>query len=125
MLGPGDLVLAIDDEPDFRLLVSEMLSDAGYRVATAADGRAALASVANEMPALILLDIRMRGMDGEAFLQQFRRQYGAQTPVVLLSADTDSACAVDLAGRGQVLPKPFDMDDLLAAVGSLLLLSHG
>ncbi len=60
-------VLVVEDDSDLVALMELVLSDAGYRVRTAPEGGAALARVAEEMPGLILLDMRMPGMNGWEF----------------------------------------------------------
>ena len=90
-----------------------ILVDAGYRVRTAREGRAALARVAEEMPALILLDMRMPGMNGWEFAREFRARHGRAAPIVVVTAAENArARAEEIAADGW-LAKPFDLDDVL------------
>ncbi len=114
------VVLVVDDEPDIRRLVGDALQLEGYRVRTAGDGREALQRVAEEPPDLILLDLMMPVMDGRQFCRMLthtpRRGDHERIPIILLSADRhlrEQAAELGVAGY---LPKPFDLDDLLAAV---------
>ena len=80
-------VLVVDDEPECREMLRRYLEKEGFTVTEAADGEAALRSVAVEPPALILLDLMMPGVDGFGFLTEFPRRFpGSRTPVVVLTA---------------------------------------
>jgi len=79
-------VLVVEDDPDLRALEAELLSSAGYRVTTAADGLEALDRVEEERPALVLLDMRMPRMDGWKFAAAFRERYGDACPIVVVTA---------------------------------------
>jgi CheY-like chemotaxis protein len=80
-------VLVVDDDPDQRQRLRDLLGQEGLRVDEAGDGRAALMRLDEEWPGLILLDLLMPGMDGFAFLGELqRRAKGRSVPVVVLSA---------------------------------------
>jgi DNA-binding response OmpR family regulator len=111
----GPLVLVVEDDPDLLALMDMILADAGYRVRTAPEGRAALARVAEEMPALILLDMRMPGMNGWEFARAFRERHDRAAPIVVVTAAEDArARAEEIAADGW-LEKPFDLEDVVAA----------
>jgi len=93
-----------------------ILSDVGYRVRTAAEGGAALDRVAEEMPALVLLDMRMPGMNGWDFAREFRRRHGRSAPLVVVTAAEDARARAEEIGADGWLAKPFDLDDVIAAV---------
>jgi CheY-like chemotaxis protein len=110
---PGPILL-VDDDATSRSLVTEALGDEGYQVVTAADGAAALEIVASRRPCVILLDMRMPGMDGWAFAGAYRRRPGPHAPIVVCSAAADArqrAAEIEAAGH---LAKPFGLDALLA-----------
>lgn len=109
------LVLVVEDDPDLLALVETLLLDAGYRVATAPEGRAALASVGAEMPALILLDMRMPGMNGWDFAREFRARHGDAAPIVVVTAAEDARARAEEIGADGWLAKPFDIDAILSA----------
>jgi CheY-like chemotaxis protein len=116
----GDRILVVDDDESIRQIVRLCLSDEGYDVFEAANGQAALDVVDEFQPSLILLDLRMPVMDGWEFARQYRRTPGTHAPIVAFVAALNVAqeCA-DLESVG-ILSKPFDLDDLLAAVRSQL-----
>jgi DNA-binding response OmpR family regulator len=108
-------VLVVEDDPDLLALVEMILRDAGYRVATAPDGRSALARVAEEMPALVLLDMRMPVMSGWEFAREFRARHGRAAPIVVVTAAENARARADEIGADGWLEKPFDLDDVLRA----------
>jgi CheY-like chemotaxis protein/two-component sensor histidine kinase len=80
-------VLVVDDDPDLRQRLRDLLEKEGLEVDEAGDGRAALTSLDERWPGLILLDLLMPGMDGFAFLGELqRRGEGRSVPVVVLTA---------------------------------------
>jgi len=109
-------VLVVDDDADIREMVTLMLEGAGYRVVAAEDGRAALDRVVQEMPALILLDMRMPRMNGWEFARAFRDQHDHHAPIIVLTAAEDARQrAVDAEADGY-LGKPFAFDELVHTV---------
>jgi putative two-component system response regulator len=123
LLQPGGLVLAVDDQPENLDLVEEILSSAGYRVNLAADGEAALQSVAADPPDVIILDIMMPRLDGFEVCRRIKA--GRDTrfiPVVMLTALTqvsDKVRGLEV-GADDFLNKPVHQEELLARVRSLL-----
>ena len=115
--GRAKAVLVVEDDPDMRQLVEEILTDEGYRVQTAGDGQAALEEVARELPAMILLDMRMPRMNGWEFARAFRERYGRRAPIVVLTAAADAGQrAAEIEADGY-LGKPFELNDLVRTVG--------
>lgn len=112
-------VLVIDDEPVIRTLVGEVLLDEGYAVIFAADGHEGLQRLEQERPDLVLMDVMMPGLDGrEAYLAMRSRPELPSVPVVMMSAAVKpDRLDPSIAGY---LPKPFDLDELLALVARLL-----
>lgn len=78
-------ILIADDEPNLRLLYQSELEAEGYRVVTAADGKEALEAIEKERPDLVVLDIRMPGMDGVETLNRIIDKYRT-LPVILNTA---------------------------------------
>lgn len=113
-MSPG--VLVVDDDPDLSALLEMVLVDAGYRVRTAPDGRAALAAVEEEMPAVILLDMRMPVMNGWEFARAFRARHGRASPIVVVTAAENARLRAEEIGAEGWLAKPFDLDDVLSTV---------
>jgi CheY-like chemotaxis protein len=115
------LILIIEDDEDIGTVLTEVLSDSGYRVARARNGREGLAAAQRERPALILLDLMMPIMDGWQFREeQMKRPDLASVPVVLMTADGRTAArAKELDATGFVA-KPISEDSLLGEVARIL-----
>lgn len=114
-------ILVVDDKANVRRLLQEYLTEQGYTVTTAENGRMALFAARREPPDLILIDIMMPEMDGYAFLQQYRQQ-DAKTPIIFLTAkleETDKVIGLEL-GADDYITKPFGMRELLARVRAVL-----
>jgi CheY-like chemotaxis protein len=110
------LILVVDDDPDIRDTLSEVLSEQGFEVRTAPNGREALRALRHGLsPALILLDVMMPVMDGWQFrAEQLRAPELASIPVVLLSAHSNVRDMADRTKASGVLKKPLRLKDLLA-----------
>ncbi len=124
-IGPGDSILIVDDAPANLRLLSEMLAGQGYSVRVATSGRRALASVRAAPPDLILLDIRMAGMDGYEVCERLKDDRRTRhIPVIFISAldqlqDKVQAFAV---GGVDYVTKPFQGEEVLARVETHLAL---
>lgn len=112
------VVLVVDDDPDIRLIVSDVLEFEGYQVVNASDGAEALRVIRHIRPDLVLLDMRMPVMDGWEFAVQLKQQ-GIMLPILMMTAATDARrWATDIQAQG-FLSKPFDILELLEAVTKL------
>lgn len=109
-------VLVVEDDPDLLALLEMVLADAGHRVRTAAHGAEALERVGEELPAVILLDMRMPVMNGWEFARELRARYGHACPIVVLTAAENAEQRAAEIGAEGWLAKPFDIEDVLAAV---------
>lgn len=107
-------VLVVDDEPQILRALRINLSVRGYEVITAATGAAALRAAAEKHPDVVVLDLGLPDMDGIDVLAGLRGW--STSPVIVLSARTDSADKVEAldAGADDYVTKPFGMDELLA-----------
>jgi signal transduction histidine kinase/CheY-like chemotaxis protein/purine-cytosine permease-like protein len=85
--GPRRTVMVVDDEPDHRGLIADILAPLGFIVLNAADGPGCLALAAAEPPDLFLLDISMPGMNGWALARALRDAGFRETSIVMVSAD--------------------------------------
>ena len=111
-------ILAVEDEALVRILIVETLADAGHNVVEAPDGESALAIV-KETPDLdlIVTDVRMSKMDGFS-LARFAREIRPDLPVLFMTGYMGSDVPANIPGA-KVLQKPFDPDDLLAAIDAI------
>jgi two-component system alkaline phosphatase synthesis response regulator PhoP len=113
-------ILVVDDDDKIVSLVRTYLQREGYRVTTASDGRTALASIALEPPALVVLDLMLPEVDGLAILRAMRRQ--GRTPVVVLSARGAPRDRIEglQEGADDYVVKPFSPAELVLRVRRLL-----
>ncbi|MCP4716403.1 MAG: sigma-54-dependent Fis family transcriptional regulator [Deltaproteobacteria bacterium] len=111
------LILIVDDEKKYRQLYAETLSESGYQVKAAACADDALRLMQEQLPGMIVSDVRMPGADGLQLLKEVRQQYG-EIPFLLVTAFSNVRDAVNALKLGAVdyLEKPIDLDELLAAV---------
>jgi DNA-binding response OmpR family regulator len=109
-------VLVVEDDADLLALMEIVLSDAGYPVRTASEGRSALRRVAEEIPGLVLLDMRMPGMNGWEFAREFHARHGRPCPVVVVTAAENARQRAEEIGADGWLAKPFDIDEVLRIV---------
>jgi CheY-like chemotaxis protein len=112
-------VLVVEDDRDVCDAICESLQEAGYQVASAENGAEALTWLRDclALPGLILLDLMMPVMDGERFLEEFRKERRwSALPVVVLTADGRASNRASDLGAVCGLRKPIQLDDLLNAV---------
>lgn len=116
-------ILIVDDESESRTLLTTLLSEHGYRVRAADGGELALVTIMETRPDLILLDIRMPGMNGfEVYRQLKNRAETQDIPVMFISASSELDEKVEGLRLGAVdyVTKPFQREELLARVGTHL-----
>jgi len=111
-------ILVVDDEPDIRRLISEILQDEGYQVATAENAAEARALKKTTSPDLILLDIWMPDSDGITLLREWVTEKKLLSPVVMMSGHGSVEAAVEATRLGayDFLEKPLSMAKLLLIV---------
>jgi two-component system nitrogen regulation response regulator NtrX len=111
-------LLVVDDEPDIRDLVKEILEDEGYQVATAENGQAARHALRERRPDLVLLDIWMPDIDGISLLKEWVEGEGLPCPVIMMSGHGTVETAVEATrlGAWDFLEKPLSLAKLLVTV---------
>jgi DNA-binding NarL/FixJ family response regulator len=116
-------LLVVDDEPNLLRAVAACLRAEDYEVETARTGAEALIRLAKRVPDLIVSDIRMPGMDGYQLARQIHASpRTALVPIVFLTAKDETADRIEgfRAGVDAYLTKPFEPDELVAVINSIL-----
>ena len=113
-------ILVVDDKPELRTLLKSYLTQEGFGVVAAGDGREALFVARHEKPDLIILDLMMPEMSGYEFMRAYSRE--ADTPVIILTAkleENDKVLGLEL-GADDYVTKPFSPRELTARVRAVL-----
>ncbi len=113
-------ILIVDDHREIRDLVSRALSKEGFRVSTAADGRAMRKVLADSRIDLILLDLMLPGEDGLSLCRALRAE--SNIPIIMLTAkgdEVDRVIGLEM-GADDYLPKPFGSRELIARIKAVL-----
>jgi len=115
-------ILVVDDEPDIRHLVREILEDEGYSVQVAKDGESARIAYAQQKPDLVLLDIWMPDIDGISLLKEWSESGNLESQVVIMSGHGTLETAVEATRLGafDFVQKPLSLAKLLATVRKAL-----
>jgi DNA-binding response OmpR family regulator len=113
-------ILVVDDEQHITELVERTLKDAGFAVTVANDGITALRMIMEKEPDLVLLDIRMPGIDGFQVLKRIRQS--SKVPVLMLTAVLEiNALTTSLdIGADDYIEKPFSQRELVARIRATL-----
>jgi two-component system KDP operon response regulator KdpE len=117
---PAATLLIIDDEPQIRKFLRICLATQGYRILEAATGTEGLSQAALEQPDLVILDLGLPDMDGQAVLEALRGW--SRVPVIVLSVRASEAQKVQALDNGanDYVTKPFGIQEFLARVRALL-----
>jgi diguanylate cyclase (GGDEF)-like protein/PAS domain S-box-containing protein len=118
-------ILVVDDSVETLKLLTDILTNYGYKVFTASDGQTALKSVEVEVPELILLDVKMPGMDGYEVCHKLKSaKHSSMIPVVFISGvyEADSKINGFKAGGVDYITKPFQVEEVLARIDTHLAL---
>jgi DNA-binding NtrC family response regulator len=116
-MNPG-YILIVDDEPDIRRTVAEVLEDEHYKVVTADNAAAAREAYKKQRPDLVLLDIWMPDTDGITLLKEWSKDGTLEAPVVMMSGHGTVETAVEATRLGayDFIEKPVSMGKLLVTV---------
>jgi CheY-like chemotaxis protein len=112
-------ILIVDDDPSIRYMLGRILLDEGYEALAAANGREGLKTAATHDVDLVLLDLKMPGMNGQETLQELALLRPG-LPVIIMTAYPGQQGQGPLAGFSALLQKPLDFPMLLEAIRKLL-----
>lgn len=119
MDNPAGTIVIVDDNPNNLRVLGSMLQQANYKIRPALDGQLALKSILANPPDLILLDIRMPGMDGYQVCHELKNnEISKEIPVIFISAlqDTEDKLMAFKSGGVDYITKPFQLEEVLARV---------
>jgi DNA-binding response OmpR family regulator len=117
----GEKVLVVDDEFEIRDLLSRFLTEEGYEVILASNGEEALELAETENPEVILLDIKMPGIDGIQICKRLKaRETTRFIPVIMATALWDTYSEAIESGAEDFVTKPFNLTELSHRVKSIL-----
>ena len=115
-------ILIVDDDANTRTTLSDLLAESGYEIITAADGKEAIERVKEEKPYVVLMDIRLPGIDGYKACLEIKKMKEVTAKIVLYTAYVDAVNVAKAreAGADDFLAKTSDFSDMLGAVEKLL-----
>jgi DNA-binding response OmpR family regulator len=121
----AEKILVADDEQEIRNLLEHFLKGQGYEVVLASDGNQALELAVEENPQLVILDIKMPGLDGLEVCKRLKEKEQTKLiPVIVITGFEDNKMeALDL-GADDFVNKPFDMAEISSRVKSALQIRH-
>ncbi|MHC4087202.1 MAG: sigma-54-dependent transcriptional regulator [Planctomycetota bacterium] len=111
-------VLIVDDEPKICSILSALLIQNSYEVQVANCGEAGVDTYEKFQPAVVLLDLKMPGIDGMEVMEILAKRFNADCKVIIMTAHGEVRSAVEAMKKGafDYLQKPFDNDELLASI---------
>ena len=123
---PPKKILVVDDEPEVRKLMEHFLTEKGFEVRAAENGRLGLAALETFTPDLVLLDMHMPELDGAGTLRELARRWPS-LPVIMVTVNEDVETTSRLLqlGAADYVPKPFDLDYLEQAISIQLSATRG
>ena len=123
---PARKILVVDDEPEVRKLMEHFLTDRGYDVRLAENGRRGLAELEHFRPDVVLLDMHMPEMDGLETLKHLATRWpGLPVIMVTVNEDVETTSQMLQAGAADYVPKPFNLDYLEQAINIQLSVTRG
>jgi DNA-binding response OmpR family regulator len=121
----AEKILVVDDEQEIRNLLDHFLKDQGYEVVLASDGNQALKLAAEENPQVIILDIKMPGLDGLEVCKLLKEKEQTRLiPIIVITGFEDNKMEALNRGADDFVNKPFDMAEIAIRVKSALRIRH-
>ena len=121
----AEKILVVDDEQEIRNLLDHFLKDQGYEVVFASDGNQALKLAAEENPQVIILDIKMPGLDGLEVCKLLKgKEQTRLIPIIVITGFEDNKMEALNRGADDFVNKPFDMAEIAIRVKSALRIRH-
>ena len=118
-------ILVVDDEKEIRDLLTIYLAQDGYQVSVASNGEEAIDIAKKESPQVILLDVKMPGIDGIETCKRLKEEKETQSiPVIMVTAHQDRDVEAYLEGADDFVNKPFDKLEITFRVKSMLRIRH-
>ena len=116
-------ILIVDDEEGYRKVLTNSLTDIGYETKAVNNGLEALEEIKRKKYSIILLDVKMPGMDGIELLDRIQgTKFTSHSNIVIITAYTDQDIAKEAVRKGakKVITKPFSMDDIEACLNEFM-----
>lgn len=113
------VILVIEDEPEIRITLSDLLELEGYQVRVARNGREALQLLSDGLkPHLILLDMKMPVMNGWEFAAVYFETHDHEAPIIVMTAAADAEARAKEVHAQDWIGKPFEFDQILVKIRS-------
>ena len=114
-------ILVIDDDPALVVFLQKRLDAAGYRVSTAVSAEAGFQAMRMDLPDLLIVDVKMPGMDGFSFVREIRADGAlAKVPILIVTAQEELGDIFKMEGAQGFFPKPIDMELFMEKVSELI-----
>ena len=121
----AEKIMVVDDEKEIRELLSIYLTEDGYDVIAAASGEEAIDLAQSERPQVILIDVKMPGIDGVETCKRLKAAERTKSiPVIMVTAYQDRDVEAYLEGADDFVNKPFDRTEITFRIRSMLRISH-
>jgi CheY-like chemotaxis protein len=117
VLKSGQIALVVEDDESIRRVITDVLEERGLQVLGAANGSEALNRLSSVRPDVVVLDLLMPVMHGWDFMENYEEQTGGEPiPIVVVSVNPALPRSFNRFGVRCVVPKPFDVEDLLESI---------
>jgi len=121
----AEKILVVDDEKEIRELLCIYLNEDGYEVIAASNGEEAISLAQAEHPQVILMDVKMPGIDGVETCKRLKGEEKTKSiPVIMVTAYQDRDVEAYLEGADDFVNKPFDRTEITFRIRSMLRISH-